>query len=131
MLISIFLHKVELWLKLIVPIQTFFLLHIFSHRIDLQMVLMSISVFQYSFGNLTRLCTFSANLTWLYTFLKIVNSPQPPPWREGYLVPSERYPAITIKWSPPLHRNEANKNKLYEIYFKEINSEEINQEENM
>ena len=38
MLISIFLHKVELWLKLIVPIQTFFLLHIFSHRIDLQMV---------------------------------------------------------------------------------------------
>ena len=43
-------------------------------------------------------------------------SPHPPPCLEGYLVPSERYPAITIKWSPPLHRNEANKNKLSRIY---------------
>ena len=30
---------------------------------------------------------------------------------QGYLVPSERYPAITIKRTPPLHRNEANKSK--------------------
>ena len=45
-----------------------------------------------------------------HVFLDFLSS-HPFPWQEGYLVPSERYPAITIKRTPPLHRNEANKSK--------------------